>query len=73
MNPVNRAHDILKKFLYTHRSFDRDDLQGYLNLFAFITNPPDDLLEKVELVIKNDFCESKITALQGLLPGNKGV
>jgi len=41
MNPVNRAHDILKKFLYAHSSFDRDSLQGYLNLFAFITNPPE--------------------------------
>ena len=55
MNPVNRAHAILKKFLYTHSSFDRDDLQGYLNLFAFVTNPPGNLLEKVELVIKTAF------------------
>jgi hypothetical protein len=55
MNPVNRAHAILKKFLNTHGSFDRDDIQGYLNLFAFVTNPPGDLLEKVELVIKTAF------------------
>jgi len=55
MNPVNRAHAILKKFLYTHSSFDRDDLQGYLNLFSFVTNPPGNLLEKVELVIKTAF------------------
>jgi hypothetical protein len=55
MNPVNRAHAILKKFLNTHSSFNRDDLQGYLNLFAFVTNPPDNLLEKVELVIKTAF------------------
>ena len=55
MNPVNRAHAILKKFLNTHSSFNRDNLQGYLNLFAFVTNPPDDLLEKIELVIKSAF------------------
>jgi len=55
MNPVNRAHAILKKFLNTHSSFNREDLQGYLNLFAFVTNPPVDLLEKVELVIKSAF------------------
>jgi hypothetical protein len=59
MNPVNRAHDILKKFLYAHSSFDRDDLQGYLNLFAFVSNPPVDLLEKVELVIKTAFANPK--------------
>jgi len=55
MNPVNHAHDILKKFLNAHSSFLRDDLQGYLNLFALVTNPPGNLLEKVELVIKMAF------------------
>jgi hypothetical protein len=59
MNPVNRAHAILKKFLYAHNSFSRDDLQGYLNLFAFLTNPPNNLLEKVELVIKSAFANPK--------------
>lgn len=59
MNPVNRAHNILKKFLYAHSSFDREDLQGYLNLFAFVSNPPVDLLEKVEIVIKTAFANPK--------------
>lgn len=59
LNPVNRAHDILKKFLNAHSGFNRDDIQGYLNLFAFVTNPPDDMLEKVELVIKTAFQNPK--------------
>ena len=59
LNPVNRAHAILKKFLNTHSSFKRDDMQGYLNLFAFVSNPPNDLLEKVELVIKTAFDNPK--------------
>lgn len=59
MNPVNRAHAILKIFLNTHSSFKRDDLQGYLNLFAFVSNPPVDLLEKVELIIKTAFDNPK--------------
>ena len=60
MNPVNRAHDILKKFLNAHSSFDRDNLQGYLNLFAFVSNPPVDLLEKVELVVNMAFQNPKL-------------
>ena len=60
LNPVNRCHDILKKFLNTHSSFDRDNLQGYLNLFAFVTNPPVEMLEKVELVIKMAFENPKL-------------
>ena len=55
LNPVNRIHAVLKHFLYAHSSFNRDDIQGYLNLFAFVTNPPNDMLEKVELVVKMAF------------------
>ena len=73
MNPVNRAHAILKKFLYAHSSFSRDDLQGYLNLFAFISNPPSDLLEKVELVIKTAFENPKTLRYRDFFPSNKGV
>ena len=59
MNPVNRAHSILKMFLNTHSSFNRDAIQGYLNLFAFVSNPPFDLLEKIELIIKSAFTNPK--------------
>jgi len=55
MNPVNRVHAILKSFLNSHSGFNRDDLQGYLNLFALITNPPADKLEKVEIVVNLAF------------------
>ena len=53
--PVNRAHAIMKMFLNAHSGFNRDELQGYLNLFALVTNPPDELLEKVEKVIISAF------------------
>jgi hypothetical protein len=59
MNPVNRVHAILTKFLNSHSSFKRSDLQGYLNLFALVSNPPSDLLEKVEIVIKMAFKNPK--------------
>ena len=60
LNPVNRAHAILTKFLNSHSGFNRRDLQGYLNLFALVTNPPVDLLEKVEIVIKTAFKNPKL-------------
>ena len=59
LNPVNRTHAILKHFLNAHGGFDRDNIQGYLNFFAFVTNPPADLLEKVELVLKMAFQNPK--------------
>ena len=60
MNPINRTHYILKHFLNAHSSFDRNNLQGFLNLFAFVSNPPTELLEKVELVIKMAFQNPKL-------------
>ena len=73
MYPVNHAHDILKRFLYAHSSFVRSHLQGYLDLFAFVTNPPDDMLEKVELVIKMAFKNPKLLRYRDYYSANTGI
>lgn len=48
LNRVNQVHARMKDFLNAHSSFNRDSLQGYLNLFTFAINPPVGYLEKVE-------------------------
>ena len=50
LNPVNRIHNLFKMFLNAHSGFNRDELQGYLNLYSFVINPPADHLEKVEKI-----------------------
>ena len=60
LNPVNRVHAILKHFLNAHSGFDRGDLQNWLNLFAFISNPPNDFLEKVDLIVNLAFQNPKL-------------
>ena len=55
LNRVNNIHSLLKKFLYAHSSFNRDSFQGYLDLFSFALNPPNDKLEKVEILMKYAF------------------
>ena len=57
--PVNRAHAILKMFLNAHSGFKREHIQGYLNLFSIVTNPPHEMLEKVELVVNLAFINPK--------------
>jgi hypothetical protein len=59
MTPVSRVHAIPKMFLNAHSSFNREDIQGYLNLFAFVSNPPVNLLKKVEIIIKSAFDNPK--------------
>lgn len=60
LNPVNRVHAILKAFLNSHGGFDRQYIQDYLNLFAFVSNPPHDMLEKVEKIIVLAFQNPKM-------------
>ena len=57
--PVNSLHDSLKKFLNAHSGFNRSSLQDYLNLFAFVRNPPSEPLEKVEKLLHLAFQNPK--------------
>ena len=59
LNRINTVHSLLKRFLNMHISFNRSELQGYLNLFSFIMNPPDDKLEKIELILDMAFSIKK--------------
>jgi transposase-like protein len=72
MNPVNRVHFILKAFLNAHSGFDRKYIQDYLNLFAFISNPPVDLLEKVDLIVNLGFQNPKLLRYRDFYPVNTG-
>ena len=67
---VNRAHAILKMFLNAHSSFKRNDIQGYLDLFALVTNPPHEMLEKVELVVNSAFATPKTLRYRDFYPLN---
>lgn len=42
----------LQRLMRRHPGFSRDDLPGYLDLFSYIHNPPQDKYEKVENLIK---------------------
>lgn len=55
LNRVNQVHARIKDFLYAHRSFNRGSIQGYLNLFAFISNPPGGHLEKADELLNLAF------------------
>ena len=49
--PINRKCFFLKKFLNSHSVFEREELQNYLNLFAFIMNEGNQY-EKVEKILE---------------------
>lgn len=51
LQPVNRACFFLKRFLGAHGGFDRDDMQGYLDVLSVMANPPEDKMEKVAMVL----------------------
>jgi hypothetical protein len=72
LNPVNRVHAILKAFLNSHGGFARQYIQDYLNLFAFVSNPPYEMLEKVELVINLAFQNPKLLRYRNFYGVNTG-
>jgi transposase-like protein len=51
LREVNRLCFLLKLFLDSHSGFNRDDLDGYLDLFWIIMNPPANKMEKAALVL----------------------
>lgn len=59
LEPINRQHDLLRKFLKSHSGFDRGDLQQYINLYCFMQNPPRNKLEKVNKLINSALYLSK--------------
>ena len=67
---VNEVHARLKNFLYAHTSFNRDSLQGYLDLFNFAMNPPFDPLEKVDLLLNLSFKMSKTLRYRDMFSRN---
>jgi len=72
LDPVNDIHDKLRKFLNAHSGFNRDSLQDYLNLFAFMKNPPSNPLEKVEKLLNLAFQNPKLLRYREQFGLNQG-
>ena len=51
LSPINKQCYLLKRFLRAHSGFSREDLQHYINLYCFISNPPYNNLEKVKNIL----------------------
>lgn len=52
LTPINKQIDFIRKFLNAHSGFDRNDLQDYLNIYAFMVNEGKAPLEVVERLIQ---------------------
>lgn len=51
LDPINKIHSLSKRFMRAHGGFNRDNLQGFMNLISFILNDPKDRYEKADLFI----------------------
>lgn len=71
LDPVNHLHYLIKRFLYAHSGFERSELQGYLNLYAFVLNPPSDRLEKVDILLNLAFQNPKLLRFRNRHTANK--
>lgn len=52
LDRINKVHLLLKLFLDSHSGFLREDIQGYIDLFVYIMNPPSNKLKKANLLLE---------------------
>ena len=71
LDPVNHLHYLIKRFLYAHSGFERSELQGYLNLYSFVLNPPSDRLEKVDILLNLAFQNPKLLRFRNRHSANR--
>ena len=55
LNEINQRCRQLKQYLNSHSGFDKINRPDYLNLFAFIVNPPIDPYKKIEIILNRVF------------------
>jgi hypothetical protein len=48
---VNRLCFLIELFLNSHSGFDRSNIQGYLDLFSVMMNPPENKMEEAAIVL----------------------
>ena len=51
LSQVNHLCYLLKHFLDSHSGFKRDNLQGFLDVFYVMSNPPEEKMEKAAFVL----------------------
>ena len=66
-------HYLIKRFLYEHSGFERSQIQAYLNLYAFVLNPPRDKLEKVDILLNLVFQNPKLLRYRDRFTENRGA
>ena len=71
LDPVNHIHYLTKRFLYAHSGFQRSQIQSYLNLYAFVLNPPFDKLEKVDKLLNLAFEYPKLLRYRDMYAANR--
>lgn len=54
LQPINELHKYFRRFMRSHGGYDRDDIQDYCNLFAFIYNHNADPAKMVLDFLKRD-------------------
>lgn len=69
MYPVNHQHALLMHFLKSHTGFSRENIQGFLDLFAFVNNPPSELEAKVEKMVIWAFENPKLLRYRDFFSG----
>ena len=51
LDPINEIHSLAKRFMRAHGGYNRENLQDWMNLIAFLLSAPRDRYVKIDLFI----------------------
>ena len=71
LNPINKLHALLKRFIKMHGGYDRDNTQDWLNLFWFIANGVEDKYDKVTKFIDTALKSNNVVRYRDSMTGDK--
>ena len=71
LDPINRQHALLKRFIKMHGGYNRENAQDWLNLFWFIVNAPEDKYDKVTKFIDMALKTNNVVRYRESMKGNE--
>ena len=71
LDPINKRHALLKRFIKMHGGYNRENMQDWLNLFWFIANGPEDKYDKVAKFIDMALKSNNVVRYRGSMKTNE--
>ena len=67
LDPINEIHSLAKRFMRAHGGYNRENLQDWMNLIAFLLSAPRDRYEKIDLFINMALNSTRVVKFRDVM------